>query len=112
MVRGGAAAGGKCGGTKYVNVISCGHQFTQELINEMVLWKVNRYVSPTAKLLRDVGQLRCLKPKQHRATERKVALSFDYLQARWWISRRPSGWPSRPLTGRFTSFDRAKNGRL
>jgi thermostable 8-oxoguanine DNA glycosylase len=43
--------------------------FTKELINDIVLWKVNRYVSLTPELLRKVGQLRRLKPNEHRKAE-------------------------------------------
>ena len=41
-------------------------EVTQELINEIVLWKVNRYVSLPLSLLRDIGGLRRLEPNQHR----------------------------------------------
>lgn len=44
-------------------------EFTQNLINEIVLWKVNRYVSLTPELLQDIGQLRRLKPNEHRKGE-------------------------------------------
>jgi hypothetical protein len=44
-------------------------EFTQQLINEIVLWKVNRYVSLTSELLQQIGQLRRLKPNQHRKGE-------------------------------------------
>lgn len=40
--------------------------FTQQLINEIVLWKVNRYVCLTTELLREIGQLRYLRRGQHR----------------------------------------------
>jgi hypothetical protein len=46
-----------------------GTEFTQDLINEIVLWKVNRYVSLTPDLLRQIGQLRRLKSKEHRKGE-------------------------------------------
>lgn len=44
-------------------------EFTPNLINEIVLWKVNRYVSLTPELLRQIGHLRRLKPNQHREGE-------------------------------------------
>src|SRR4051812_5662172 len=44
-------------------------EFTQELVNEIVLWKVNRYVSLTPEVLRQIGQLRRLKSNEHRKGE-------------------------------------------
>jgi hypothetical protein len=44
-------------------------EFTQQLINEIVLWKVNRYVSLTPQLLRQIGHLQRLKPNEHRKGE-------------------------------------------
>jgi hypothetical protein len=41
-------------------------EFTQQLINEIVLWKVNRYVALTPELLRQIGHLRRLKSNEHR----------------------------------------------
>jgi hypothetical protein len=35
-------------------------------VNEIVLWKVNRYVSVTPALLRELDHIRGLKPNQHR----------------------------------------------
>jgi hypothetical protein len=40
--------------------------FTQELINEIVLWKVNRYVSLESDLLAQAECLKSLKPGEHR----------------------------------------------
>ena len=36
------------------------------MLNEIVLWKVNRYVSLTPGLLQDIRRMRDLKPNQHR----------------------------------------------
>ena len=46
-----------------------GTEFTQNLINEIVLWKVNRYVSLSPALLQQIGHLRLLKPDEHRKGE-------------------------------------------
>jgi len=43
--------------------------FSQDVINEIVLWKVNRYVSLQNAVLRDLDGLRCLKTGQHRQGE-------------------------------------------
>ncbi len=42
---------------------------TQDVINEIVLWKLNRYVSLENTVLRDLDGLRCLKTGQHRQGE-------------------------------------------
>ena len=39
--------------------------FTQEIINEIALWKVARYVKLSSNLLVQLDGLRSLKPKQH-----------------------------------------------
>jgi hypothetical protein len=54
-----------------------GTDFTQEVINVIVLWKVNRYVSLTPELLRRVGQLRRLKPNEHRKGESVLVALLD-----------------------------------
>ncbi len=43
---------------------ACTWTFTQGVINEIVLWKVARYVSMPSKLLNELGRLRSLKPGQ------------------------------------------------
>lgn len=40
--------------------------FTQEAVNEIVLWKVNRFVAVSESLLRDLNELKSLRPKHHR----------------------------------------------
>jgi len=42
-------------------------EITQASINEIVLWKVNRYVELPPDLLRQLGSLRRLKPKSHKS---------------------------------------------
>jgi len=43
-----------------------GVNLTPELLNEIVLWKVNRYVSLDGEQLRRIDALRKLKPREHR----------------------------------------------
>jgi len=43
--------------------------FTQQLVNEIVLWKVNRYVSLDGELLRSLNELRTLVIGEHRKGE-------------------------------------------
>jgi hypothetical protein len=52
-------------------------KFTQQIINEIVLWKVNRYVSLTPELLRQIGQLQRLKPNEHRKGESVLAALLE-----------------------------------
>ena len=52
-------------------------EFTQQLINEIVLWKVNRYVSLTPELLGQIGQLQRLKPNEHRKGESVLAALLE-----------------------------------
>ncbi len=40
-----------------------GSEFTQETVNEIVLWKVNRFVEPDSELLRRINDLRRLKTR-------------------------------------------------
>jgi hypothetical protein len=44
-------------------------QFTQELVNEIVLWKVNRFVELNEGLLRKIENVRELSPGEHRNSE-------------------------------------------
>jgi hypothetical protein len=41
-------------------------QFTQELVNEIVLWKINRFVQLSDELLRGIESVRELHPGEHR----------------------------------------------
>src|SRR3954465_7073981 len=43
--------------------------FSQETVNEIVLWKVNRYVGLPKKLRDSVHALRTLSPRDHRQAE-------------------------------------------
>jgi thermostable 8-oxoguanine DNA glycosylase len=43
-----------------------GWKFTQEIINEIALWKVARYALLPSAALNDLDKLRSLKPKEHR----------------------------------------------
>jgi thermostable 8-oxoguanine DNA glycosylase len=43
--------------------------FSQETINEIVLWKVNRYVGLPKKLRDSLHELRALSPRDHRQAE-------------------------------------------
>lgn len=43
-----------------------GQLFSQEVVNEIVLWKVNRYAAIPDSLLRDLHELGRLEPRQHR----------------------------------------------
>jgi hypothetical protein len=52
-------------------------EINQELLNEIVLWKVNRYVCMTSELERDIGRLKGLKPGQHRRGESVLAALLD-----------------------------------
>ncbi len=40
--------------------------FDQALVNEIILWKVNRYARIPDILLQDLDELRVLEPKEHR----------------------------------------------
>lgn len=44
--------------------------FSQETVNEIVLWKVNRYVRLSPRVLDSLYRLRRLSPSQHRKGER------------------------------------------
>jgi hypothetical protein len=46
-----------------------GSEFTQETVNEIVLWKVNRFVGIDGELLRRINDLRELKPCEHQRAE-------------------------------------------
>jgi hypothetical protein len=46
-----------------------GIEFTQELVNEIVLWKVNRFVSLNIGLLRQIENLKRLNPGDHKQAE-------------------------------------------
>jgi hypothetical protein len=50
-----------------------GLRFTQELVNEIVLWKVNRFVDVDANLLRSISDLRRLNFGEHRQAESLLA---------------------------------------
>jgi hypothetical protein len=52
-------------------------EFTQELLNEIVLWKVNRYVLFTDEMSRQIGQIRRLKPNEHRMGESVLTALLD-----------------------------------
>jgi hypothetical protein len=139
--------------------------FTQHVINEIVLWKVNRYVSLTPDILQQIDQLRKLEPGKHRkeesvltvllgvhgvdlamastilrfrnpavfqildqrayrvvfgckyplspksATDRKVALYFDYVDALVDLCA-AKGLAFETIDRLLYKFDQAKNGKL
>lgn len=47
-------------------------QLTQTLVNEIVLWKIDRYVAPSGKTMRSLNKLKRLKRGEHRKA--KVAI--------------------------------------
>jgi hypothetical protein len=54
-----------------------GTEFTRELVNEIVLWKVNRFVSLDDGLLRQIEALRRLKPGEHRQAKTELVALLD-----------------------------------
>ena len=54
-----------------------GVNFTPELLNEIVLWKVNRYVSLDADQLGRIDALATLKPGEHRAARSTLEELLD-----------------------------------
>lgn len=50
--------------------LDCGrHEFSQSLINEIVLWKVNRYVEIPSELLSSLNTLHSLRPGEYKRGE-------------------------------------------
>ena len=47
--------------------------FTQDLINEIVLWKVNRYAELRPTALKALNRVAAIRPKSHRTAEATVA---------------------------------------
>jgi hypothetical protein len=54
-----------------------GTELTQEFVNEMVLWKVNRSLSLDHQLLRQLEDLKRLKSGEHRKAKSVLALLLD-----------------------------------
>lgn len=52
-------------------------EFTQELVNEIVLWKTNRFVQLTNSLLRGIEGVRGLRPGEHRSAEMLIDSLLD-----------------------------------
>ena len=52
--------------------------FSQETINEIVLWKINRYVPLSESIRRDLHALRALSPKEHSKGEHAVASATTF----------------------------------
>jgi hypothetical protein len=50
-----------------------GIEFTQQLMNEIVLWKVNRFVALDSNLLRSIESVGRLNPGEHRQAESLLA---------------------------------------
>ena len=47
-------------------------QLTQNLVNEIVLWKVNRYVAPSGKTMRSLNKIKGLKRGEHRKAKAAI----------------------------------------
>ena len=54
-----------------------GIEFTPQLINEIVLWKVNRFVELDGRLLTSIEGVKRLKPGEHRRAESVLASLLD-----------------------------------